>query len=320
MADRSQSIEHQARRTSRTVKWTTVCGIAATALATGCASTGVGGMVLSAGRALLQNIASDNYASSYADTLEQMLALLEQPTTIPSSNGTGGVGLDIGSLGIGPSSLAEGGGEHTSAADSSAGGGEPLGLDVALIREVAVAGRAKALPIVDGETLRDGVGRSESGDNFKIRIRPSTDCYVYVVALDATAWAEPLFPASRWYAHENPVHAGTEIEFPAGDEWFHLDGHRGVETFYFLASRTQQTELASVLGELLAHDRPPLEASDPQPVTEPVIVTRGIGGVRPTTTTGVVTSDRASHDVVSQLFEGQREAGNLVITRWFLHE
>ncbi len=195
----------------------------------------------------------------------------------------------------------------------------PLGLDVAVLRELVVDGRSVPVPVEDGDILRDGVGRDTTGDNLKVKVQASAECYVYVVSVDATGWAQPLFPGGLAGAGSNPVRAGQALELPAGSDWLYLDEYRGVETLYFLASRERRTDLEETLTELAALTRPPL--SNPTPVEQPATLARGFSGTRPGAAPTMVTgSDGAKHQAVAQSFMANAGSADLVITRWFRHD
>lgn len=193
-----------------------------------------------------------------------------------------------------------------------------LELDVTLLREVVVDGRAIPVPIADGDTLRDGVGRDTDGDNLKIQVRPGAACFLYVISVDSTGWAQPLFPGGLSRGR-NPVAAQQTVTFPDGNEWLYLDEYRGIETVYVLASRDRRDDIEAILDDLSLLERDP--PSEPESVEEPPIVTRGFGGTRPSSTPAqVVGSDGTRHQLAVQSFLGTGGASGLVVTRWFRHE
>ncbi len=66
-------------------------------------------------------------------------------------------------------------------------------LDVAMVKKTILNGAETQLPIQDGDILRDGRGNPQTGDKFRIMFRANTDCYVYVIAIDVSAWAHGVF-------------------------------------------------------------------------------------------------------------------------------
>jgi hypothetical protein len=85
-------------------------------------------------------------------------------------------------------------------------------------------------------------------DAFKIFLQPSAGSYVYLVLHDAQNDVQLLFPQS-FTAFESPGYAQGRTFIPAGDDWFALDGTKGTERFYLLASverlRTLESRIAA---------------------------------------------------------------------------
>ncbi len=230
----------------------------------------------------------------------------------------------------------------------------PLALDVAILKKTS---GNYVIPIEDGAVLRDGRGDPRRGDQFKITFRANTNCYVYVVAADATGYVEPVFPHSDDY-YRNPVVAGVQYEIPrsATSSWFGLDDYRGIETLFFVASRERRSDLDIILKDLLSRREQRRPVNQTVAVSEPMVIssapitqglpgkcnTRGIVRVSDCLETrGIVrvTSQQAS--VFQDLNAGGSmsiSAGNgrayeyspetfmisgtsdLVFTRWFRHE
>lgn len=296
----------------------------ATALAAACATGGVGSMVgevaIPAVRKMILGAASTNYQADYTEDLERLLdRVLGAGRIRPGGSGDplreGPHAPTVATLDPGPRPTE--GAEEPS--PSLAEEVEPLALDVAVLREAVVDGRSVPEPLEDGAVVHDGYGRPDDGDNLKLTFRANQRCWVYVVAVDSTGWAQPLFPGGLG-GGTNPVEPGRTVSIPEGSLWMYLDAYRGTETFFFVASRTPRPDLEEVLAGLSARSRPvlPPEVSTIQGETG---VARGLAGVRPGAGTTVQTRDGVVHENVgSQRFLGQLGGADLVITRWLRHE
>ena len=86
----------------------------------------------------------------------------------------------------------------------------PISLDVLLVKKHMVNGVQSYLPIKDGDILLDGRGNPQAGDKFRVMFRANTDGYVYVIAVDGSAWAQGIFPTAA-SPFANPVKAGPAI-------------------------------------------------------------------------------------------------------------
>lgn len=278
-------------------------------LALACAGP-LGSIAMEAGRSLLRGVSDSNYDANYTQTLDKLLdALVNRDSSAGAEHP---IALAAVPAGAQPVEDAE---------PAAAAEPEPLELEVAVLREVIVDGRPLPVPVEDGDVLLDGVGREGTGDNLKIRFEVSEPCYVYAVWIDATAWATPLFPSGLAGTFANPVRAGDEVTLPGDGSWLYLDDYRGVETLYFVASRTPLADLEAVLAELEGRERSfRADIAEPATVGEPTEITRGLAGVRPGRAQGIVATDGTAHAVESQAFLAELAAGDLVVTRWFRHQ
>ncbi len=197
----------------------------------------------------------------------------------------------------------------------------PLALDVSVTKEISRGGQQVPTPISDGEVLRDGGADPQGGDNFKIQFRPAQECYIYVISVDGTGWAQPLFPSS-FSSASNPVSAGQAIVIPGGSDWFYLDQYKGVETIWFLVSRTRRTDLESQMQALAGRSRPAFPPDQQiASVKKPAIVERGIAGTRPSRVpASLVSSAGLTYNVTPTTFSADSVQADLVLTRWFRHE
>jgi hypothetical protein len=194
----------------------------------------------------------------------------------------------------------------------------PISLDVLLVKKHMVNGVQSYLPIKDGDVLRDGRGNPKAGDKFRVMFRPHTDCYVYIIAVDGSAWAQGLFPsASAPFA--NPVKAGQQYVLPEGTNWFSLDQYQGIETIFFVASKGRRTDIEDILNVITGRERSPLEK--PHAVSEPAIIPNGYSGTRPGSTPFAVhTSQQQQKELLPTTYFVKTAGEDLRITRWFRHQ
>ncbi len=82
------------------------------------------------------------------------------------------------------------------------------------------------------------------GDLFKIYIQPVGKVFIYLFLHDASSELSLLFPAG-FSAFEAKTYRSGLFFIPEGDDWFTLDGVRGTETFYLVASADRLGELES---------------------------------------------------------------------------
>jgi len=99
-----------------------------------------------------------------------------------------------------------------------------------------------AVRLAEGDVVR-------SGQKFKIRIRPNSDCYLYVLLYDSRGAASVLFPHND-IALSNSVRGDTTADIPEAGKWYWFDENPGDETFYVVASYTPLDNLAWMLRKL----------------------------------------------------------------------
>jgi hypothetical protein len=204
----------------------------------------------------------------------------------------------------------------------------PLGLDVALLRDDTpqtrgIRGGSSRFMLEGLElnpVLRDGVGRAAPGDRLRVSFTPTEECWVYVIEVDATGYVQPVFPNPDVSAVTNPVAAGTTVLIPDGDEPFELDGYRGEEHFFFLASRAPRTDLDRML-KLLQQRAVRPEPQSTTTVQTPVIATRGIqgGSSRTRRSESVTTTSGATADFSVEQWLGEVGADEIVVSIPFQH-
>lgn len=184
-----------------------------------------------------------------------------------------------------------------------------LTIDFALLR--AVGNQYVMMP--DGAVLRDGVGRSEPGDRFGIVFQTQEQAYVYIVSIDATGWAQTLFPYPDIPGFNNPVAPGQPILLP-NEQLYGLDDARGTENIFVLVSRTPNRALEQALAPLRGMERSESVSARgaTERVTMPMVGQRGL--------TGIVPGASRTENVELDRFFTAPNAGELAFSRWFVHE
>ena len=184
-----------------------------------------------------------------------------------------------------------------------------LSIDMALF--TALDGELMLMP--DGARLRDGVGRSTPGDRFGIVFTTKEPAYVYIVNIDATGWAQTLFPYPDVAGFDNPVSPGAEVLLP-NDALYGLDDTRGVETIFVLVSRTPNIDLEQTLAPLRGMERSAMVGTrgTEARVSVPMVGQRGLKGIVP--------GASQSQDISLDRFFTERSTNELAFSRWFVHE
>ena len=224
---------------------------------------------------------TNNYSPAYASVVDEMLGLLSKT------------------------------GESGNAVPDT-GKSSPLKLNVALLKD-----GSPPVPVENGTVLYDGRNNLQESDRIKITFGANQLCYVYVVSIDATGWVTPVFPSSE-SSFQNPVLPDQSIQIPENTRWYALDTYRGVETFYFLASRVRRPDLENLLSELGSRKRSPIKQY--QPVESATIATRGIVAIETGSPTQVQNQAGQTHNVTPTSFLAQVGSVDLVVTRWFQHK
>jgi hypothetical protein len=174
----------------------------------------------------------------------------------------------------------------------------------------------------NGVTLR-GPGPGFPGDRIGVAFAPANDAYVYVVAFDSTGWIQSLYPDAAM-GHQNPVSAGTEVLIP-GEELYGLDNVTGIETIYILASNSPRTDILAQLQPFFGKERPPSADAAYRSVERPIIISRGLTGLRPASvnqaamTQSTPTSDGPG-PIVLNSFLAADGATEMTVTLWFNHQ
>ena len=114
----------------------------------------------------------------------------------------------------------------------------PLSLRYELVTPVG-PGEAR---LAEGSTVR-------SGQRFKIRVQPNSDCHLYILLYDSQGQASVLFPHKK-IGMSNEVRGGVSYEIPEATKWYWFDEKTGQETFYIVASYTPIQELGDILAKM----------------------------------------------------------------------
>ncbi len=194
----------------------------------------------------------------------------------------------------------------------------PISLDVLLVKKHMLNGVQSYLPIKDGDSLFDGRGDAQAGDKFRVMFRANTTCYVYVIAVDGSAWAQGIFPSTS-SPFANPVKAGQQYLLPERNNWFSLDQFTGIETFFFVASHERRPDIEQILATISGRERNPAEK--PLGVQEPAIIPNGFSGARPATAPfALTTSQHFPQQLLPTTYFVKTAGEDLRITRWFRHQ
>lgn len=183
-----------------------------------------------------------------------------------------------------------------------------LTAQIDVVREHVENGRQIAVPVADGDVL-------SADDNYKLQIRCSRECFAYVAQLDSTGKMDPILP-SGLVSLQNPLAGGVLYSIPEGNDWFYLDASKGVEQIYLVVSVESKPEIERIFAKLAEANRS-LSVKSPITVETPLVLTRGIGGVRQGQTQSVTFDNDRDGQYLSTVFESS--GPELVITRWFDH-
>ena len=200
--------------------------------------------------------------------------------------------------------------------------GTPIGLDVAMVKKTKRNGAEIMIPIKDGDILKDGRGDAQAGDKFRIMFRANTDCYVYIIAIDGSAWAQGIFP-SLTSPFANPVKQGQEYIIPENNNWLSLDQFKGIETIFFVASPEKRQDIEDILANIAGKERHPQET--PQQVTQAPIIPAGFHRSQMSTTPFIIGQQSPSpqgqdQGLIPTTYFTKKAGEALRVTRWFRHE
>lgn len=194
---------------------------------------------------------------------------------------------------------------------------EPIGVDVAMIRQKQTAKGKEVVLMNDGEILKDGGANKEAGDRFKIVVRANCDCHLYIMSIDGSGWAEAVFPG-KGTKTSNPVKKDQEYAFPEEAYWFTLDQVKGIETFYVVVSANRRTDLEESFSQIATEKRP--ATSIVAKVEKAPVIPRGFGSVQPRGIVAVKDETGTAVQVTPLSYTANRPGQDVTVTRWFKHE
>lgn len=283
--------------------------LALTTAAVGCET--LGPIAMEFGKNLLST-AAYNYNPDYAATLEKLVIALAKERIPDTAEMEAEQPLQGSMDSIQPIDMG-------SMQERMLASEEPIVLDVAILAQrMSTEGRMKPLPIADGETLRDGGNDPAAGDTLKIAFSVNCDCYIYIVAIDASGYVELAFP-DQSLVHANPVQQNHQYLVPDGSVWYGLDEVRGVETIYVVASHSRRPDLEQAIDQLSKTKRRSI--AEYRPVTQAAVIplTRGFAKVDLGASMMVPAESGESYVVTPDTFTSAISGADFVITRWFHH-
>jgi hypothetical protein len=122
----------------------------------------------------------------------------------------------------------------------------PLGMRYGLLRRSAPGQYDE----VDSDTI------FRSGDGLRVSIESNDDAYLYIVTRGTSGTWNVLFPNAAINKGDNRIEAHQRQSIPAGGQ-FTFDEREGTERVFVVLSRTQQSDLESLIYDL---DRAPAPA------------------------------------------------------------
>jgi uncharacterized protein DUF4384 len=122
----------------------------------------------------------------------------------------------------------------------------PLGMRYSLLR--------RAAPGQYDEVDADSIFRS--GDGLRVSIESNDNAFLYIVTRGSSGSWNVLFPNAAINKGDNRIEAHQRQTIPAGGQ-FTFDEREGTERVFVVLSRTQQSDLESLIYEL---DRGPAPA------------------------------------------------------------
>ena len=195
----------------------------------------------------------------------------------------------------------------------------PLSLDVAVLAQRSSTGaNSPPAPINDGDTLYSIPGNPEAGDKIKLSFKANTECYIYIVGIDATGYVASIFPDPSGNL-TNPVTQNRTYLVPGGTEWYGLDDYKGIEEIYFIASYNRRLDLERIIKKLSEQERTvPANHKNVQ-VAAVIPQTRGLVKIKTGASTTVQSSFGQTHSFKPTTFIANSKNTDLMITRWFNH-
>ena len=192
----------------------------------------------------------------------------------------------------------------------------PATLEVALFKQTPDGADGFTLnPIEDGARLVSNAD-PRLGDKLKFFYRSNCACFLYVIGVDSTGWLTRIYPRAD---DPNLIPADEEGLIPNGAQWWGLDEYKGVETIYFVLSKTELSDLETRLQSLPA-TRPALSVVSRTVSEAPLIPTRGLVLVEETAPVHVASETGTVHTLDTLGFTNNVDPNRVVVSRWFHHD
>jgi hypothetical protein len=165
--------------------------------------------------------------------------------------------------------------------------------------------------------LRGNPQNPQAGDKFKLLVRSNCDCFLYVVAIDGSGWAQGILPAKNSRI-SNPLRKDEEYAFPEGANWYALDQVPGVETFYVVLSPQQRPDLEESIARVAGNERPRTRGAGQ--VTSAAVIPDGFARKDAGRTTTVRSEGGQPAQVTPSTYVAKAPGEEVAVTRWFKHE
>jgi hypothetical protein len=188
---------------------------------------------------------------------------------------------------------------------------EPIAVDVALVRQTP---DRRVVLMNDGESLRGDPANPERGDKFKLVVRTNCDCYVYIVTVDGSGWAQGIFPGR----YANPLRADQEYAFPEGPNWYALDQVPGIETFYVVVWPQPRPDLEESISKVAGNERP--RGRGAERVSSAPVIPGGFARTAAGHGTTVRSETGQPAQVTPLTYVAKAPGEGVTVTRWFRHE
>ena len=112
----------------------------------------------------------------------------------------------------------------------------------------ALTGKEKKFVPITRDTVLN------SGDEIKMYVELTKDCFVYVLYQSSKGEFDVLFPNDGFKQFTADYKTAKPYLVPKGRDWFRLDKNVGTETYYLLASSDRLLDLEVLIGNYLSAD------------------------------------------------------------------
>jgi hypothetical protein len=175
-------------------------------------------------------------------------------------------------------------------------------MEAALTLEVNIIGQRKIGSGYEEVFVKNG-GTLKTDDNLKIYIKPSRNCFIYVLVFDSEGTAGMLFPDPR-IGMDNRVKGGATYQIPDGTQWFYLDERTGRETIYVLASLVPMSDIDRLLLSMETKKKHQQQEDTKKILASADVLKKGVRGIKLGPSHQYKTSDADEIQSVTQIVEG----------------